>query len=165
MRTGAGGAPVCVTVTLRRRPRPRPLGLPPLDELPLRRRARHARALVEGDEEKTAALEAFTEKLVPGRWPEVRWPTRQELKGTKVLSLPIDEASAKVRTGGPVDDAEDYALDVWAGVVPLSLAAGRADRRTRMAPVPDHVRDVHCGSCAACCQPRAAGGDGLRIET
>ena len=62
-----------------------------------------------------------------------------------VLSLPLDEASAKVRTGGPVDDAEDYALDVWAGVVPLSLTAGRADtglgwRRA----VPDHVRTLHC---------------------
>jgi hypothetical protein len=69
----------------------------------------------------------------------VRWPSRQELKGTHVLSIPIDEVSAKVRTGGPVDDEEDYALDVWAGVVPLSLAAG-APIPDSDAPLPDHVR-------------------------
>lgn len=79
---------------------------------------------VEGDDERTAALEAFTERLVPGRWAEIRWPNRQELKGTHVLALPLDEASAKVRTGGPVDDEEDYAMEVWAGVVPLALTPG-----------------------------------------
>jgi hypothetical protein len=94
---------------------------------------------VEGDAAKTTALEAFTEKLVPGRWPEVRWPSRQELKGTRVLAVPIDEASAKVRTGGPVDEPEDYALGVWAGVVPLSLSAG-APIPDSDAELPDHVR-------------------------
>jgi nitroimidazol reductase NimA-like FMN-containing flavoprotein (pyridoxamine 5'-phosphate oxidase superfamily) len=128
LRTAAAGTPVCVTVTL-------------LDGLVLARSAFHHsmnyRSVVvlgqarqiEGAEEKTRALEAFTEKLVPGRWDEVRWPSRQELKGTTVLALPIDESSAKVRTGGPVDDEEDYALDAWAGVIPLSLTHG--------APVPD----------------------------
>src|SRR3954469_934692 len=64
------------------------------------------------------ALELFTEKLVPGRWPHVRWPNRKELKATAVLSLPITEGSAKIRTGPPVDDEEDYELETWAGVVP-----------------------------------------------
>ena len=63
---------------------------------------------VTGDERLEAALEAFTEKLVPGRWADVRWPNAKELKGTAVLALPIEEGSAKVRTGPPVDDDEDY---------------------------------------------------------
>ena len=79
---------------------------------------------VEGPEERLKALEAFTERLIPGRWDEVRWPSRQELKGTRVLALDLSEASAKVRTGPPVDDDEDYAMDVWAGVIPLTLQAG-----------------------------------------
>jgi uncharacterized protein len=87
--------------------------------------------LITGDDELEQALEVFTEKLVPGRWADVRWPTKQELKGTAVLSLPIAEGSAKVRTGPPIDDDEDYALDVWAGVVPLRL--------TPSAAVPDPV--------------------------
>src|SRR5690242_17712735 len=70
------------------------------------------------------ALEIFTNKLVPGRWEHVRWPTAQELKATAVVSLPITEASAKVRTGDPVDDDEDYALDTWAGVVPITTTRG-----------------------------------------
>jgi uncharacterized protein len=85
--------------------------------------------LVTEPDEKEHALEAFTERLLPGRWAEVRWPTRKELKATTVLRLPISEGSAKVRTGPPVDDEPDYALDVWAGVVPLSLERGE--------PVPD----------------------------
>ena len=67
--------------------------------------------------------------MAAGRWDEVRWPSELELKGTTVLALPIDEASAKVRTGGPKDDEEDYALDCWAGVIPLRLVAGE--------PIPD----------------------------
>ena len=66
---------------------------------------------------------------MPGRWPEIRWPNRKELKATSVLRLPIDEASAKVRTGPPGDDEPDYAMDVWAGVLPLAIVAGT--------PVPD----------------------------
>jgi len=77
-------------------------------------------------DEKMAALEAFTEKIAPGRWDEIRAPTAQELKATMVLAIPIAEASAKIRTGPPVDDEEDYALPVWAGVVPIVQVAGTA---------------------------------------
>ena len=78
-------------------------------------------------DEKHAALEAFTEKLLPGRWADARPPTRKELKATSVLSLPLDEASAKVRTGGPDDgDTPDAELDVWAGHIPLVDAGARA---------------------------------------
>jgi nitroimidazol reductase NimA-like FMN-containing flavoprotein (pyridoxamine 5'-phosphate oxidase superfamily) len=125
------GIPACLTVTL-------------LDGLVLARSAfNHSmnyrsvvvlgRArLVEGPEERAAALEAFTERLIPGRWDEVRPPTRQELKGTRVLAMSLDEASAKVRDGAPVDDAEDYALDAWAGVVPLRLTRGEPEPDPRL---------------------------------
>jgi nitroimidazol reductase NimA-like FMN-containing flavoprotein (pyridoxamine 5'-phosphate oxidase superfamily) len=74
--------------------------------------------------EKLAALEAFTEKLLPGRWSEARQPTKRELKATGVAALTLDEASAKVRTGGPEDgDTPDAELDVWAGVIPLTVQA------------------------------------------
>jgi nitroimidazol reductase NimA-like FMN-containing flavoprotein (pyridoxamine 5'-phosphate oxidase superfamily) len=79
------------------------------------------------DEEKEAALFALTEQLAPGRWDEVRAPTPQELKATWILSLPIEEASAKVRSGGPVDEPEDEDLPHWAGVVPVHLAAGPSE--------------------------------------
>ncbi|HXC45713.1 MAG TPA: pyridoxamine 5'-phosphate oxidase family protein, partial [Solirubrobacteraceae bacterium] len=74
--------------------------------------------------EKMTAIEAFTERLIPGRWDEVRGPTAKELKAIQVLALPLDEASAKLRAGPPMDDEEDYALDTWAGVIPLSTVAG-----------------------------------------
>jgi nitroimidazol reductase NimA-like FMN-containing flavoprotein (pyridoxamine 5'-phosphate oxidase superfamily) len=80
-------------------------------------------ALVEDVNEKREALRAFTEHVAPGRWDEARRPTDQELKATWILSVPLDEASAKVRTGPPEDDAEDMDLPVWAGVVPIHLAA------------------------------------------
>ena len=84
---------------------------------------------VDGDAERLAAYEAFTEKVVPGRWDEVRAPNATELKATQILALRIDEASAKVRSGPPSDDdSEDAALDVWAGVLPLAWTFG--------APVP-----------------------------
>jgi nitroimidazol reductase NimA-like FMN-containing flavoprotein (pyridoxamine 5'-phosphate oxidase superfamily) len=123
IRSLTGGLPACLTVTL-------------VDGLVLARSAfQHSmnyRSVVvlgearpvEGVDERLAALEAFTERLVPGRWDEVRPPTAQELKGTRVLAFDLDEASAKVRTGPPVDDDEDYELDVWAGVVPLTLQPG-----------------------------------------
>jgi nitroimidazol reductase NimA-like FMN-containing flavoprotein (pyridoxamine 5'-phosphate oxidase superfamily) len=79
---------------------------------------------VDEPEEKRAALEAFTEKLLPGRWEEARQPTRKELKATSVLSMPLDEASAKIRDGGPTDgDSPDAELDVWAGHLPLVVTA------------------------------------------
>ena len=77
--------------------------------------------LVTDETELTTALESFTNKMQPGRWDDVRKPTQGEWKATMVLSVEIEEASAKVRTGGPKDDDEDYALDVWAGVVPLQI--------------------------------------------
>jgi nitroimidazol reductase NimA-like FMN-containing flavoprotein (pyridoxamine 5'-phosphate oxidase superfamily) len=134
------GIPACLTVTL-------------VDGLVLARSAFHhsmnyrsavvlGRArYVEGPEERAAALAAFTERLIPGRWAEVRPPRRQELKGTRVLALSLTEASAKVRTGDPVDDEDDYALDVWAGVLPLTVEPG--------APVPDaRLRDGIAPSAA-----------------
>jgi len=77
--------------------------------------------LVSDQEELYKALEVFTEKICPGRWADVRKPTAGEWKATMVLRFAIDEASAKIRTGPPKDDEEDYNLDVWAGVLPLKL--------------------------------------------
>jgi nitroimidazol reductase NimA-like FMN-containing flavoprotein (pyridoxamine 5'-phosphate oxidase superfamily) len=74
---------------------------------------------IEGSGEKMAALEAITEHLIPGRWKEARIPNRKEMNATRVVGIKIEEASAKVRVGAPLDEAEDYALPVWAGVLPL----------------------------------------------
>lgn len=84
---------------------------------------------VTGHDEKLAGLRAVTENLAPGRWDLVRQPTRKELAATRLLAIPLDEASVKVRTGPPGDDEEDYALDVWAGVVPVRQEFGE--------PLPD----------------------------
>lgn len=128
IRTLSSGLPACLTVTL-------------LDGVVLARSAFHHslnyRSVVvlgnatpvEGSDERLVALEAFTERLVPGRWGEVRPPTRKELKGTRVLAMALDETSAKVRTGPPVDDEDDLSLPVWAGVIPLHTTAGT--------PIPD----------------------------
>ena len=89
---------------------------------------------VESSDGKRRALEAFTEKLVPGRWADVRPPTEQELRGTAVLRISLEEASAKVRSGGPVDDEPDYELPVWAGTVGLRLAAGAPTVDERVMP-------------------------------
>ena len=143
MKTAGEGIDVCVTVTL-------------LDGLVLARSAFHhsmnyrsvvifgkARVVTDADE-KNRALEALTEHIVPGRWADVRWPTELELKATTVLKLPIDEASAKIRTGGPIDDEEDYEMDVWAGVLPLKLATEETipdERLQNEIPVPNYVVD------------------------
>lgn len=123
LRTLAGGVDVCVTVTV-------------LDGLVLARSAFHhsmnyrsvvilgKASPVESDEEKTVALHAISENIMRGRWDDVRKPTAQELKATAVLALSIEEASAKIRTGPPLDDEEDYALPVWSGVLPMALKAG-----------------------------------------
>jgi uncharacterized protein len=133
LRTLHEGVPVCVTTTL-------------VDGLVLARSAFHhsvnyrsvvvfgTATLVEPGEETVKVLELFSEKLVPGRWADVRAPTRQELKGTKVLSLPLDEASAKVRTGPPIDDDEDYELPVWAGVLPLATEVAEPQPDPRLDP-------------------------------
>jgi nitroimidazol reductase NimA-like FMN-containing flavoprotein (pyridoxamine 5'-phosphate oxidase superfamily) len=133
LRTLAEGVQVCVTVTL-------------LDGLVLARSAFHhsmnyrsvvmlGRATPVSDAaEKIKALEAFTEHIVRGRWNDVRLPTEAELKATTVLALPLAEVSAKIRTGPPKDDAEDYDLPIWAGVVPLTItpAAPIADPRLKV---------------------------------
>jgi nitroimidazol reductase NimA-like FMN-containing flavoprotein (pyridoxamine 5'-phosphate oxidase superfamily) len=92
------------------------------------------------DHEKEQALYAFSEHIIRGRWNEVRPPNEKELAGTLVLKLPLQEVSAKVRTGPPVDDQEDLAIPVWAGVVPLSLVAGApvADAHLLPAIEPPH---------------------------
>jgi nitroimidazol reductase NimA-like FMN-containing flavoprotein (pyridoxamine 5'-phosphate oxidase superfamily) len=82
--------------------------------------------LLESEAEKLAALEAFAEHIARGRWADARTPTRKELKATSVISIPIELAAAKIRTGPPMDDEEDYALPIWAGVLPLSLRPGTA---------------------------------------
>jgi nitroimidazol reductase NimA-like FMN-containing flavoprotein (pyridoxamine 5'-phosphate oxidase superfamily) len=141
VRTLSGGVPCCLTVTL-------------LDGLVLARAAFLHSAnyrsvvvlgearVVGSDDEKLRAVKAFTEQMVPGRWDQVRPPTRQELKATQVLALPLDEASAKVRSGPPLDEGEDMDRDVWAGVIPFelqTLAAIADPRSPREIPLPGHV--------------------------
>jgi nitroimidazol reductase NimA-like FMN-containing flavoprotein (pyridoxamine 5'-phosphate oxidase superfamily) len=89
---------------------------------------------IEESSDKRRALEAFTEKLVPGRWGDVRVPSEQELRGTAVLRIPLEEASAKVRGGGPVEEEADYYLPVWAGTIGLRLAAGPPEPDDRLLP-------------------------------
>ena len=122
------GADVCITVTL-------------LDGLVLARSAFHhsmnyrsvvifgKATVVEDPAAKREAMRTFTEHVATGRWDDVRQPTEKELQVTTVLSIPLEEVSAKVRTGGPIDDEEDYSLPVWAGVLPLQV--------TPSAPIPD----------------------------
>ena len=143
LRTLSTGLDVCVTVTI-------------IDGLVLARSAFHhsmnyrsvvifGRAkLVEDREEKRAALLALSEHIIRGRWAEVREPTEQEMKATTVLSLPLVEASAKIRTGPPLDDEEDYEMNVWAGVIPLRLVAGEPINDPRLPSdiqVPGYARE------------------------
>lgn len=124
----AEGIPVCVTVTL-------------LDGLVLARSVFHhsmnyrsvvilgTARLIADREEKLRALRAISEQIVPGRWDDARQPSEQELKSTSLLAMPLAEASAKIRTGPPKDEKEDYALPIWAGVIPLPIVPG--------SPLPD----------------------------
>jgi nitroimidazol reductase NimA-like FMN-containing flavoprotein (pyridoxamine 5'-phosphate oxidase superfamily) len=133
LRGAAGGVPVCVTVTL-------------TDGLVLARSvfnhsmnyrsvvALGKASLVEAPAEKFEALHAFTEKILPGRWEDARQPNEKELKATSILKLPLTEVSAKIRSGPVQDDEEDYALPVWAGIVPLHLQAGTPMRDERCDP-------------------------------
>ena len=126
------GTPVCVTVTL-------------LDGLVLARSVfNHSMnyrsvvvlgkaSLVEDPEEKLAALRVLSEHILPGRWDDARQPNERELKQTSVLRVPIEEFSAKVRTGPPIDDEVDYSFPTWAGVVPLKMTADP--------PIPDSKLD------------------------
>jgi nitroimidazol reductase NimA-like FMN-containing flavoprotein (pyridoxamine 5'-phosphate oxidase superfamily) len=94
-------------------------------------------------EAKTHALAVISEHLLPGRWANVRPPAQSELKGTTVLMLELDEVSAKIRTGGPKDDEEDYDLPVWAGVLPLTPTYGSPEpdsARKKDEPIPEYVR-------------------------
>ena len=135
------GIDMCVTITL-------------VDGLVLARSAFHhsvnyrsvvilgTARLVENPAEKMEALRLFTEHIMKGRWDQIRQPNEQELKGTTVLALPLEEVSAKVRTGGPVDDEEDYELPVWAGVLPLPVTPTAAIADARLKPgiaVPENV--------------------------
>jgi uncharacterized protein len=83
--------------------------------------------LVTDPEEQMLALRTITEHLVPGQWSYARQPTKKELAATSALALPLAEASVKVRTGGPSDEPEDYALDIWAGVVPVTTGFGEPE--------------------------------------
>jgi uncharacterized protein len=123
MREMAKEIDICITVTL-------------LDGLVLARSAFHhsmnyrsvvifgAAQIIEGESEKERALHLFTEHIIPGRYKNVRPSSSKELKGTTVLKLEINEASAKIRMGDPVDDPEDMDMDCWAGVLPLKIIAG-----------------------------------------
>ena len=133
LRALGAGNPACLTVSL-------------IDGLVLARAAMHHSAnyrsvvimgkasSVEDPEEKRTALRAVIEHIVPGRWDDVRAPTENELKATAVLALPIEEASAKLRTGFPLDDEADYARRTWAGVIPLTSVAATPEPDPRLLP-------------------------------
>lgn len=142
LRSLAESIEVCVTVTL-------------IDGLVLARSAFHhsmnyrsvvilgKAEMVTDADEKNKVLEAFTEHIIPGRWAEVRWPTDLELKATTVLRLPITEASAKIRIGPPIDDDEDYSMNVWAGVLPLKVTPSNPladDKLKENIDVPEYVK-------------------------
>jgi nitroimidazol reductase NimA-like FMN-containing flavoprotein (pyridoxamine 5'-phosphate oxidase superfamily) len=138
----ADGREVCVTVTL-------------LDGLVCARSVNHhsmnyrsamifgfAR-IVRDEAERLAGLRAITEHLIPGRWSAAREPNRKEMAATAVLALPLAEASVKSRAGAPLDEPEDYALDVWAGVLPVRTTVGAPEPDPALPPglpVPDHIR-------------------------
>lgn len=143
LRTLAQGIDVCVSVTL-------------VDGLVLARSAFHhsmnyrsvvvfGRAtIIEDPIQKNRALFALSEHMIPGRWADVREPNERELQLTTVLSLPLTEASAKVRTGPPLDDEEDYELPIWAGVIPLKVIADSPDTDPRLKDglkAPDYVHN------------------------
>jgi nitroimidazol reductase NimA-like FMN-containing flavoprotein (pyridoxamine 5'-phosphate oxidase superfamily) len=99
--------------------------------------------LVDDPEEKLTALRLLSEHILPGRWDDARQPNERELKATSVLRVPIEEFSAKVRTGPPIDDAEDYAFPTWAGVVPLEMRVGEPITDPTLNPrreVPPYVK-------------------------
>jgi len=136
------GLPVCITVTL-------------LDGLVVARSLfNHSMnyrsvvvlgkaTLVDDPEEKLAALRILSEHILPGRWDDSRQPNERELKATSVLRVPIEEFSAKVRVGPPIDDEEDYKFPTWAGVLPLQMVAGAPINDARLDPgrdVPEYVK-------------------------
>lgn len=161
----AAGAEICVTVTL-------------LDGLVCARSVFHnsmnyrsaviygAARLVADEPERTDALHAITEHLIPGRWDNSRRPSRREMAATIVLALSLEEASVKARSGGPKDDDEDYDLGYWAGVLPITTAVGAAEPDPLLRqdiPVPAHIRDLQAKPAERGRVPDApsAGSDGL----
>ena len=143
LRNLSNGLPVCITVTL-------------TDGLVLARSvfnhsmnyrsvvALGTASLVDDSTEKLNALHAFTEKILPGRWNDARQPNEKELKAPSILKLPLTEVSAKVRVGPVEDDADDYALSVWAGIVPLRIVADtpiRDERCDPSLPIPSYAED------------------------
>ena len=141
LRNASAGIPVCVTVTL-------------VDGLVLARSvfnhsmnyrsvvALGKATLVDAGAEKLEALRGFTEKILRGRWQEARQPNEKELKATSILRLALTEVSAKVRVGPPEDDAEDYALKIWAGVLPMELKTAapiRDERCDESIAIPDYL--------------------------
>ncbi len=136
------GVPACLTVTL-------------VDGLVLARSAFHhsmnyrsvvvfgTARKIDDPEKKATALRVISEHLLEGRWADVREPSEKELKATAVLEFTVDEASAKIRTGPPLDDEEDYDLPIWAGIVPMQLTRGTPVSDSRVKPgveVPRYVR-------------------------
>jgi uncharacterized protein len=100
--------------------------------------------IVSDEDERRHALEVITDHLIPGRWTAARQPTKKEMAATAVLSLPLTEASVKIRTGGPADDPDDLDLDVWAGVLPAALTFGEPQPDPSLRDgikLPDHIRD------------------------
>jgi nitroimidazol reductase NimA-like FMN-containing flavoprotein (pyridoxamine 5'-phosphate oxidase superfamily) len=103
-----------------------------------------AATVVKDEDERWQALRCITDQLIPGRWAAARQPTAKEMAATAVLSLPLTEASVKVRTGMPADEPEDHALDVWAGVLPISVTFGEPQPDPALKaeiPLPAHIRD------------------------
>jgi hypothetical protein len=103
---------------------------------------------VQGEAERMRALHLITDRLVPGRWAEVRPPDEREMKATLVVRVRVEGASAKVRTGGPKDDEADYALPIWAGVVPVTRGLGTPEPDARLlpgAPLPAWLRSLAGG--------------------
>ncbi|HWR14025.1 MAG TPA: pyridoxamine 5'-phosphate oxidase family protein [Terriglobales bacterium] len=142
LRELSSGIPACVTVTL-------------VDGIVLARSAFHhsinyrsvvafgTATKIEGEDAKNHALRVISEQVMRGRWDDVRPPNEQELKATSVLEFVIEEASAKIRTGPPVDDEEDYALSIWAGVLPMETRALTPVPDARLSPsarIPDYLR-------------------------
>ena len=141
--SAADGTPIAITVTH-------------IDGLVLARSAFHhsvnyrsviilgVASLVTGHAEKLAVMKGLIDHVAPGRWDHIRQPTEKELDATSVLSIPIDEASAKLRSGGPIDDEADYALPIWAGEIPLTTTALAPVADSRLNPamsIPAHVAE------------------------
>jgi len=104
--------------------------------------------VIQDEADKLATLEDMMERIVPGRWPDLKPPTKQELKATTVVSLKLEEVAAKIRSGPPIDEEEDYDLDVWAGVVPIETVIGAPQDDPRLKSgiaVPQNLKAIRIG--------------------